>query len=52
MAEMNEFVDELPEQLRLQASLYIYEDRYANISFLIGKEVEFIAWLCPRMKTT
>ena len=49
---MNEFVEELPETLRLQASLYIYEDRYANIRFLANKEVEFIAWLCPRMKTT
>ena len=48
---MNEFVAELPEKLRLEASVFIYENRYRNIRFLCNKEVDLIAWLCPKMKT-
>ena len=50
MEDMKQFVQDLPEKLRVTTSLYIYEERYRNIKFFLDKRVDFIAWLCPRLK--
>lgn len=42
----------MPEKLRIQSSLYIFEDRYRNNKFFLDKQVDFIAWVCPKMKPT
>jgi len=33
MEDINTFVDELPHKLKIEVSLYIYEERYKNIIF-------------------
>ena len=33
MEDINTFVDELPHKLKIEVSLYIYEERYKNIMF-------------------
>lgn len=47
---MNQFVEELPHKLKMQVSLYIYEQRYSRINFFKGKSPSFILWLCPLLK--
>lgn len=47
MEDVNTFVDELPHKLKIEVSLYIYEERYKNIMFFQGKSPSFISWLCP-----
>ena len=50
MMEINKFVDELPHKLKIEVSLYIYEERYRNIIFFQGKSPSFISWLCPLLQ--
>lgn len=45
--EINQFVNELPPKLKMQVSLYIYEDQYRSLKFFKNKPVNFIVWLCP-----
>jgi hypothetical protein len=33
LEEVNKFVEDLPYKLRIETSLYIYEDRYSKIKF-------------------
>ena len=47
MEDVNTFVDELPHKLKIEVSLYIYEERYKNIMFFQGKSPSLISWLCP-----
>lgn len=47
MNEINLFVDDLPHKLKIECSLYIYEERYKKIRFFQGKTPSFISWLCP-----
>lgn len=49
--DINKYVDDLPNILRIKVSLYIYEERYRKIRFF--KKVlsaSFITWICPQMK--
>lgn len=48
--ELNCFVEDLPHALKVELSLYIYEERYNKISFFLGKTPAFISWLCPLLK--
>jgi hypothetical protein len=48
--ELNCFVEDLPHALKVEVSLYIYEDRYNKIQFFLGKTPAFVSWLCPLMK--
>jgi hypothetical protein len=48
--DLNCFVEELPHALKVEVSLYIYEDRYNKIKFFLGKTPAFISWLCPLLK--
>ena len=45
--DLNNFVEDLPHKLKIEVSLYIYEERYKTISFFKGKSPSFISWLCP-----
>lgn len=35
--DLNKWVDELPHKLKVEVSLYIYEQRYKNINFFLDK---------------
>ena len=48
--ELNSFVEDLPHALKVEVSLYIYEERYNKIKFFVGKTPAFISWLCPLLK--
>lgn len=47
---INKFVEELPHKLRIEVSLYIYEERYRRIRFFKKMSASFISWICPLMK--
>lgn len=49
-AEERQFVDQLPEKLKIEVNLFIFEDRYKNIYMLKNKTSAFISWTCPRLK--
>lgn len=40
----------MPHKLKTEVSLYIYESKYAKISFFEKKSVSFILWMCPNLK--
>ena len=48
--DLNKFVEDLPYKLRIEVSLYIYEDRYKKIKFFKNRSPSFISWLCPLLK--
>ena len=48
--DLNLFVDDLPFKLKVEVSLYIYEQRYSKILFFKDRSVSFILWMCPLLK--
>lgn len=48
--EVNNFLESLNHNLKMEMSLYIYEDRYNRIKFFRGRLPSFICWLCPLLK--
>ena len=48
--EMIGFIDELPNNLKLEVSMFIHENTYKKIMFLRSKSATFISWICPRLK--
>lgn len=45
------FVNDLPEKLRIEVSLYIYEERYTKIKFFKHqKNTSFISWICALLE--
>lgn len=44
------FVNELPQDLRLEVSLFIYEDTFKQLEFLQNRPVSFITWICPLLR--
>ena len=47
---MNNFVEDLPHALKVEVSLYIYEERYKKLKFFKDRSATFISWLCPLLK--
>ena len=47
---MNNFVQDLPHSLKVEVSLYIYEERYKKLKFFKDRSPTFISWLCPLLK--
>ena len=51
MANLLQFVNDLPEKLRIEVSLYIYESRYTKIKFFKHqKNTSFISWICALLE--
>ena len=50
MDDLNAFVDELPQGLKVEVSLFIHEKTYRRIKFLQNRSDCFIAWICPILK--
>ena len=48
--DLNAFVDDLPQNLKVEVSLFIHEQTYKKISFLKNRSDSFIAWVCPLLK--
>lgn len=48
--DMNNFVMQLPHKLKIELSLYIYEDRYKKIKFLKYCNPSFISWICLQLR--
>lgn len=47
---INEFVEQLPRNLKIKVNLFIHEERYKNILFFRDKSNAFISWTCPLLK--
>lgn len=48
--EQQRFLDDLPQKMKIELSIYIYEQTYQKILFFGGKSTSFIAWICPLLK--
>ena len=44
------FVTTLPQDLRLEVTLFIFESTFKHIQFFVNRPVSFIAWICPLLK--
>jgi len=45
-------LEELPHDLKLEASLFIFEKTFKSIVYLKDRSITFIAWICPILKLT
>jgi hypothetical protein len=43
-------LENLPQKLKTEVSLYVYEQRYTKLEFFKKKQVNFILWMCPLLK--
>lgn len=48
--DVQEFIDSLPQDLRMEISLFIFEKTIKQIPYLQGRPVTFVAWICPLLK--
>ena len=46
----HDFMAGLPHKLKLELSVYIYQDTYQSLDLLFEKSSSFIAWICPLFK--
>lgn len=44
------FVNTLPQDLRLEVNLFIFERTFKQFNFFLNQPVSFIAWICPLLK--
>lgn len=47
---MISFTETLPQDLRLQVTLFIFESTFKQFDFFKDRPVSFIGWICPRLK--
>ena len=50
LAEVTEFVDDLPVSLKTKVNMHIYKSTYLKLNFLQEKSNNFITWACPLLK--
>ena len=48
--DLNRFVEDLPHQLKIKTSVFIYESRYSKLKFFKDQSISFISWCCPILK--
>jgi hypothetical protein len=46
IAGLQKFINNLPQKLKIEVSLYIYESRYTKIKFFKNQTPSFITWIC------
>ena len=51
MKSVSDFVGDLPLDLKTPLSIHIYEEVYTQVDFLKNKDLRFISWICPILKT-
>ena len=44
------FVSKLPQDLRLEVNLFIFEKTFKQFKFFVNRPVSFIAWICPLLR--
>jgi hypothetical protein len=49
--EIVDFVEELPITLKHKINQHIYKSTYQKIVFFKGKDLNFITWICPMLKS-
>ena len=50
MEEINDFVHNLPPQLRTKVILLTYRETFKKIHYLQHKPANFVTWVCPLLK--
>lgn len=48
--DMIQFVETLPQDLRLEVTLFIFESTFKQFEFFNERPISFIAWICPLLK--
>lgn len=48
--DMISLVTTLPQDLRLEVTLFIFESTFKQFQFFLNRPVSFIAWICPLLK--
>lgn len=43
-------MNDIPQKLKIEISLYLHEETYIKIRFLHDKSLSFIAWICPLLR--
>ena len=47
---LNQFLNEIPHDLRIEVSLIAYKPIYSRVKFLKDKSNSLISWICPLLK--
>ena len=48
--DMVQFLDTLPQDFKVEASLFIFESTFKQFEFFYDRSVSFITWICPLLK--
>lgn len=48
--DMIQFVGTLPQDLKLEVTLFIYESTFKQFDFFYDRPISFITWICPLLK--
>ena len=48
--DLLQFCEELPQDLRVEVSLFIFEKTFKQIQFFKNRNISFIAWICPLLR--
>ena len=48
--DLNEFIDELPEKLKVETAIMIHEETWRSIECFKNESDFFIAWICPKLR--
>ena len=48
--ELLKFIAKLPNDLRVEVSFFVFEKTFKKLEFFKGKQLTFIAWVCPMLK--
>lgn len=44
------FIGKLPNDLRVEVSFFVFEKTFKKLDFFKGRQLTFIAWVCPLLK--
>lgn len=50
MDEIITFIDQLPNDLRMEMSFFVFEKTFKELEFFKGRPLTYIAWVCPLLK--
>ena len=48
--DLQDFVESLPQDLRIEVSLFVFEETFKQIDYFKERPIAFIAWICPLLK--
>lgn len=48
--ELLKFIEKLPNDLRVEVSFFVFEKTFKELEFFKGRQLSFIAWICPLLK--